>query len=76
MKNKLQKILCALFGHPRVVINDFGYKYCARCNEQLGDSLGGYWTGDGFCELLCDCDECKGVKRILKWHEKLLTKLK
>jgi len=71
--NKIKKILCAIFEHPHVVTNCMGYKYCARCEAQVGESLGGVWTGKGYVIVGHNCKECKKAMKNLKWHEKLLT---
>jgi hypothetical protein len=34
--NTFRLIFCAVFRHSRLLTNCFGYKYCARCGEQLG----------------------------------------
>lgn len=42
-----KSVVCSLIGHSRIHTNCFGYKYCARCGNQVGDSLGGYYDGEG-----------------------------
>ncbi len=36
-----RSIYCVKNGHSRLRTFCFGYHYCARCGDQLGDSLGG-----------------------------------
>jgi len=33
-------VVCALIGHSKIVNTCMGYIHCARCEAQLGDSLG------------------------------------
>lgn len=37
-------IYCVKNGHSRLRTFCFGYHHCARCGQQLGDSLGGAYT--------------------------------
>ena len=39
-------IYCAKHGHSRLRDYCFGYHYCARCGDQLGDSLAGVYSDD------------------------------
>lgn len=39
-----RKIYCVKHGHSHLMDHFFGYHYCARCGEQLGDSLGGVYA--------------------------------
>lgn len=39
-------IYCVLNGHTPITEYCFGYHSCARCDEQLGDSLGGAYRSD------------------------------
>lgn len=39
-----RRILCARWGHSRIRDFFFGYHYCARCGNTLGDSLGGAYS--------------------------------
>ena len=65
-------IMCAVFGHPRVIDCCFGYETCARCNYQLGDSLGGIGIElKGYVITRHNCKICRKNWRKLKWHEKI-----
>lgn len=39
-----RRIFCVKNGHSRLLDAFFGYHYCARCREQLGDSIGGAYS--------------------------------
>lgn len=68
------KILCAVFGHPPVVTTCFGYINCARCGEQLGDSLGGGRSvGSEQMIIGHDCEGCRAVEKKLRPIDRLLT---
>jgi hypothetical protein len=41
-----RRIFCVKHGHSRLRDHFFGYHYCARCGDQLGDSLGGAYRDD------------------------------
>ncbi len=72
MKLNWKMILCSIFGHPRVVDYCFGYQTCARCDFQLGDSLGG--VGIDAREYVVkghDCKKCRKNWKRLKVHEKI-----
>lgn len=34
-------LFCHRNGHSRIVESDWGYIYCCRCGQQIGDLLGG-----------------------------------
>jgi hypothetical protein len=36
-----KSITCTLLGHSHITTGFFGYVYCARCGELVGDCLGG-----------------------------------
>jgi hypothetical protein len=50
---KLKRIFCAIFRHSNIETFCFGYHYCARCNEQLGDSLGGAYRNPNGVFVCC-----------------------
>lgn len=41
-----RSIYCIKHGHSRLRDHFFGYHYCCRCREQLGDSLAGAYRSD------------------------------
>jgi len=36
-----KSITCSLLSHSHITTECFGYVYCSRCGEQIGDMLGG-----------------------------------
>lgn len=73
--NRARAVFCALWGHSyRIVTNCFGYKYCGRCGQQVGDSLGGYWDGSRACDINCACNACRKQWESIPWWQRLLIK--
>ena len=75
MKKKLASIFCAIFRHSHLVTNCIGYKYCARCGAQLGDSIGG--TGlpvppHFLIGQTCQCDNCQKAFDGLTWLDRFM----
>ena len=74
---KVKLIFCAVCRHSHLLTNCFGYKYCARCGEQLGDTLadGPMITGYGGFFLIgqkCTCKECRQAFDTLTWMDRFL----
>lgn len=65
-------VICGLVGHSRVCARCMGYRYCARCDAQLGDALGGV-DPDAENAVLLDhgCDTCREVAKTLNWTDTL-----
>lgn len=70
---KLKKVFCALFGHSKVIDTCIGYVHCARCGEQIGDALGGYFNGKGYAIVGHGCPECKEAYKKMRWWHKILS---
>jgi len=70
---KIKKVFCALFGHTKIQSQFFGYWYCGRCGEQLGDSLGGVYSAEDVVIIGHNCETCRKNHKKLKWHEKILV---
>lgn len=77
LRDKLAAIFCAVFRHSHLVTNCMGYKNCARCGAQLGDSIGsiGLPTGPGLyfqIDQVCNCDSCRQSFDTLTWVDKFM----
>lgn len=70
---KLKRVFCALFGHSNIISTFFGYVYCARCGDQIGDSLGGYYENPNAVIVGHNCDKCKANYAKLTWRDKFLA---
>lgn len=68
-------IICSLIGHSRISTTCFGYRYCGRCGDQLGDSLGS--IDFGIKEAVIaehKCPECKKNFKKCDWQDKLFCR--
>lgn len=72
--SKIKKILCVIFGHPPVVTTCLGYVHCARCEDQVGDTLGGSTSLKMKAVVGHDCEVCRSIWRSLSFTQKLLTR--
>ena len=74
---KFRTTVCAWVGHSRCATAFFGYQYCARCGEQIGDALGGVgvfdllFVGDSKCRKP-RCKDCDRIRASLTWRDTLL----
>jgi hypothetical protein len=69
---KIKAVVCALFRHSRIITSWFGYQYCGRCGQQIGDTLGsigiGLSVGIGH-----NCDKCKENYKAMTFIDKFLV---
>lgn len=71
---KLKKIICAITRHSKISETCFGYRYCGRCGDQLGDSLGSVDYGSSQAVLIGHkCEKCVENYKNCTWVDKLLT---
>lgn len=67
-----KKITCALIGHSLVQTTFFGYYYCARCEEQVGDSLVGFYPDAERTVIVGhNCPTCRENYKKLTWKDKI-----
>lgn len=64
-----RKVICALIGHSRIVTGCFGYINCARCEEQIGDTLAGCFDMTGKVLVGHDCPTCEENRKALTWRD-------
>ena len=70
---KLRKSFCIWTRHSRIIETCFGYQYCGRCMEEVGDTLGG--IGIGVCVVIGhNCDACKENYKGMTFLDKFLVK--
>ena len=67
------RITCALIGHSRIVTYCFGYVSCARCGDQIGDTLGGMTDLGENVVVGHACDICRANYEKLSWQDKLFV---
>lgn len=70
---KLKAVACALIGHSRIIHTCFGYVHCARCDAQIGDTLGGAYDAKRCVILYHDCPTCREAAETLTWKDRLLV---
>lgn len=70
-KEQRNSMVCLLMGHSKIVTYCFGYVNCARCDAQIGDTLGS--THDMRSEVIVghDCEMCRANFARLGWADKL-----
>lgn len=71
---KLKAIICALIGHSRIINCCIGYVNCARCNDQMGDTLVGYFDVANCVIIGHVCDTCMDNWKKMTWKDKLMVK--
>lgn len=68
-----KSVVCALIGHSKIVTTCFGYIYCARCEDQIGDSLGGVSTTVNNVIVGHNCEKCQKNFAACDWRDKFMT---
>ena len=69
--DRIAAVTCALIGHSRVQSQCFGYWNCARCGDQVGDTLGSSYVG-AMQAVAVDhyCDTCRDNAPSLTWKDR------
>ena len=73
-KDDIQRndIVCSLIGHSNIQTSFFGYYNCGRCSQQLGDSLGSFYSGAETAVVIGhNCKKCKENYKKCDWKDKL-----
>lgn len=65
------RVTCAMIGHSRIQTTFFGYYYCGRCGEQVGDSLGSVYDASNVVIVDHNCKMCQDNYKKLTWRDKL-----
>lgn len=71
--DKARAVVCALIGHSRIVHTCMGYIYCARCEAQIGDSLGGASNTKDNVIVGHDCEVCRENFKGFDWRDTFMT---
>jgi len=71
-----KRIVCALIGHSLIVTNCMGYVHCARCEEQLGDTLARIYDDSDNVIVDHECDTCRTNWGKLTWIDKYMVEYK
>jgi DNA-directed RNA polymerase subunit RPC12/RpoP len=68
-----KRVACSLIGHSLIQTASFGYYYCARCGEQVGDNFGGIYPNAGKTVIVGHkCPTCEENFNKLTWKDKVL----
>ena len=68
-----KKMVCALAGHSRIQTTFFGYFYCGRCGEQVGDKLAASYDSSQVVVVGHDCQQCHENAKAFTWKDTLLA---
>lgn len=73
--SSLRATVCAWWGHSHMATQFFGEQYCARCGQQIGDSLAGMGRTDILFvgDSAHDCPECRERATKMTWRDTFLT---
>ena len=71
-KSKRNSVVCSLIGHSKISTTCFGYRYCGRCGDQVGDNLGSIDYGQKTCVIIGhNCKTCRKNYKKCTWRDKL-----
>lgn len=76
LTEKKLKIYCINHGHAKYVTTFWGYVYCGRCGQQIGDQLGSIFDTRNLMVIGHKCKICNKIKKSLsKFDLKIVEKL-
>lgn len=64
-----KSVVCSLIGHSRIQSHFFGYYNCGRCEEKLGDSLAGCYSGESVVIIGHKCKTCEKNYAECTWKD-------
>lgn len=71
-KSTRNSIVCVLIGHSLIQTTCFGYHYCGRCGDQVGDTLGSVYPGAEEAVIVDhNCKTCRKNYKSLTWKDKI-----
>lgn len=70
---KQKRVLCGLVGHSKIVTMFWGYVYCGRCGEQVGDKLASSFDTGKSVVVGHNCDTCQSNFKALTWQDTMLA---
>lgn len=74
-KEQRNSIVCSLIGCSRISTVCFGYRYCARCGDQIGDNLGSIDAGRPDAVVIGhNCKKCRANYKKCTWKDKVFVK--
>ena len=73
-KEQKARIYCVKHGHAKFVTMCFGYVYCGRCGDQIGDRLGGFFNMTKIALVGHDCKQCRAIVKTLSKSDQAIWK--
>ena len=70
---RIKGIVCQLIGHSRIVELCFGYVSCARCGDQIGDTLAGIYDTSDKVIVGHNCETCRSNYEKLGWKDRFMV---
>jgi len=64
-KEQKMRIYCVKHGHSNYVTKCWGYVYCGRCGEQIGDQLGSIFDTRDMMVIGHKCKICNSIRKKL-----------
>ena len=69
-----KSVVCSLIGHSKIQTQCFGYYYCGRCGDQLGDTLASvYPEAENAVVVGHGCDTCHANFKECDWRDTFLA---
>jgi len=69
-----KSVVCSLIGHSMIQSTCFGYFYCGRCGNQVGDSLGSVYSQAPETVIIGhNCDVCRKNYKKMTWRDKFMV---
>ncbi len=69
-----KRMVCALVGHSRIHETCFGYHYCARCGEQVGDTLASLYPEAKEAVVVGhNCETCQANFAECDWRDTFMA---
>jgi len=73
IREKIAKIFCAMFRHSMIQDQCFGYFYCGRCSDQVGDSLASVYSAENVVVINHNCKRCLTNYKSCTWIDKFMV---
>jgi len=70
---QIKSVTCSLIGHSRIQTTCFGYYYCGRCGDQVGDTLASVYPGVKQAVIVGHkCEICEANYAECTWEDKFM----
>jgi hypothetical protein len=72
LRDKIGMTICAWIGHSRIITSCFGYQYCGRCGDQIGDTIGSIGISESV-GIGHNCEHCYENYKHMTWRDKFMV---